>query len=381
MKPLEGYLVLDFCQYLSGPYAALRLADFGAHVWKVENPEGGDLYRSLNISNLRIDGDQPIFHAANRGKESLAVDLKDAAQRPMLEKLIGKADVMLVNYRPGVAKRLGLDYETVRALNPGIVYGSISGYGAEGPWASRSGQDLLAQSVSGLPFLNGNQNQPPLPMGVGVTDIVSGEQLVQGVLSGLYRKAVSGEGACVEVSLLEAALDIQFEGLTAFLNDGELPVRSAVHNANPYIGAPYGIYSTKNGYLAIAMTPIPGLGELLDCPALLAYQDSASWSDKRDEIKAILVGHLLGETTEHWLSLLEPADIWCANVQNWDQLLQTEGYRVLGMEQDAITGNGVPVRTLRCPIRIDGERYYNAKGAPKLGEHDAVYLDQVLRQE
>lgn len=379
MKPLEGYLVLDFTQYLAGPYAALRLADLGAHVLKIENPNGGDLYRSLNISNLRIDGDQPLIHAANRNKESLAIDLKDPEQRPMLEQLIRKADVVLINFRPSVVKKLRLDYETVTAINPKIVYGSISGYGTEGPWAERPGQDLLVQSVSGLAYLNGNRDQPPLPMGVGVTDIVAGEQLVQGVLGGLYSSGVTGEGVKVDVSLLEAALDMQFEGLTAFLNDGELPVRGKVNNANPYIDAPYGIYATKDGYIALAMTPIPRLGELIDCKPLESYTDPLSWNIQKDEIKQILVDHLKQQTTEYWLSILEPADIWCADVMNWDQLMESEGFKALQMVQETVTGNGVPVKTLRCPIRIDGERYFSKKGAPKVNEHDEAALQKLLQ--
>lgn len=380
MKPLEGCLVLDFSQYLAGPYAALRLADMGAWVLKIENPKGGDLYRSLRISNLLIDGDQPLIHAANRNKESLAVDLKSPEQRPMLEKLIRRADVMIINFRPGVAKRLKLDYETVKGMNPQIIYGSISGYGAEGPWSERPGQDLLVQAVSGLAYLNGNGDQPPLPMGVGAADIVSGEHLVQGILAGLYRSGISGEGAQIEVSLLEAALDIQFEGFTAFLNDGEIPVRGLVNNANPYIDAPYGIYSTQDGYIALAMTPILRLGELLGCTALKSYADPLTWNLQKDEIKKILADHLKQETTACWLSILEPADIWCADVMNWDRLMETEGFQVLDMIQETVTGNGVPVKTLRCPICIDGERYFFRKGAPKIGEHDEDALRALLNE-
>ena len=379
MKPLEGMLVLDFSQFLSGPYAGLRLAELGAHVLKIENPKGGDLYRLLSISDLRLDGDQPLFHAANHGKESLAMDLKDPDQRGRLEELLRHADAVLFNYRPGVAERLGLDYDSVRCINPEIIYGSITGYGAEGPWSTRPGQDLLVQSLSGLCWLNGNQSQPPLPMSVGITDIMAGEHLAQGILSGLYRRSVNGEGMRVDVSLLESALDIQFEGFTAFLNDHELPVRSSVNNANAYVAAPYGIYSTKDGYMALAMTPIPTLAKLLSCAELEPYTDPAGWSLQRDEIKSILVRHLKGQTTDYWLSILEPADIWCARVMTWDELMASEGFRLLDMVQKTVTGGGVTVETLACPIRIDGRRYKNGKSAPKLGEHDDAALHALLQ--
>lgn len=379
MKPLEGMFVLDFSQFLSGPYAGLRLAELGAHVLKIENPNGGDLYRLLNISDLRLDGDQPLFHAANHGKESLAMDLKDPSQREQLEELLRRADAVLFNFRPGVAERLGLDYDTVKRINPAVIYGSITGYGTDGPWSTRPGQDLLVQSLSGLCWLNGNQSQPPLPMSVGITDIMAGEHLAQGILSGLYRRSVSGEGMRVDVSLLESALDIQFEGITAFLNDYELPVRSRVNNANAYVAAPYGIYSTADGYMALAMTPIPTLAQLLDCPELEPYTDPAGWSLRRDEIKSILVRHLKTQTTAYWLAILEPADIWCARVMTWDELMDSEGFRLLDMVQGTVTGSGVTVQTLACPILIDGQRYKSAKSAPKLDEHNDAALHALLQ--
>ena len=379
MKPLEGLLVLDFSQFLAGPYAALRLADLGADAVKIENPNGGDICRHMYISNLDIDGDSSLFQAINRNKSSIALDLKAPEARGTLEALIKKADVMLMNFRPGVAARLGLDYDTVHALNPTLVYGDITGYGKEGPWVKRPGQDLLVQSVSGMAWLNGDAQQPPMPVGLSIVDMMAGEHLIQGVLSALVRRGVSGEGAYVEVNMLESALDIQFEGFTAFLNDGhELPVRSSVNNANPYIAAPYGIYETADGYLALAMVPIPRLGELLECQPLLAYTDSADWSGKRDEIKGILVEHLKTRRTGDWLSVLEAADIWCADVLDWNRLMECEGFQALDMVQTVRRANGTALETLRCPIRIDGEVYKSEKAAPKLDEHDPAWLQNLL---
>ena len=180
MKPLEGLLVLDFSQFLAGPYAALRLADLGADAVKIENPNGGDICRHMYISNLDIDGDSSLFQAINRNKSSIALDLKAPEARGTLEALIKKADVMLMNFRPGVAARLGLDYDTVHALNPALVYGDITGYGKEGPWVKRPGQDLLVQSVSGMAWLNGDAQQPPMPVGLSIVDMMAGEHLIQG---------------------------------------------------------------------------------------------------------------------------------------------------------------------------------------------------------
>lgn len=373
MRPLEGITVLDLSQFLSAPSATLRLADLGARVIKVERPGTGDICRTLYISNCDIDGDSSLFHAINRNKSSVTLDLKDPASRPALERLVREADVMVVNYRPGVAERLGVDYETVRGLNPAIVYGEITGYGKKGPWVGRPGQDLLAQSLSGICFLNGNANQPPMPMGLSIGDLFAGQHLAQGLLAGILRAKRTGQGAHVEVDLMRSLLDAQFEVFTTYLNDGHrAPERSAINNANAFIDAPYGIYATADGYLALAMIPIPRLGELVGCEALQAYTDSETWHTKRDEIKAIVAEHLSHQTTDHWLSILEPADVWCADVYTWDKLIGTEAFKSLHMTQEVSRANGTRVQTTCCPIVIDGERPHGGPAAPTAGQDNAL---------
>lgn len=375
MKPLEGITVLDLSQFLSAPSATLRLADLGAKVIKIERPGTGDICRTLYISNCVIDGDSSLFHAINRNKESVALDLKDPASRPVLEKLVAQADVMVVNYRPGVAERLGVDYESMKALNPALVYGEITGYGTKGPWVGKPGQDLLAQSLSGICWLNGNADQPPTPMGLSVGDLFAGQHLAQGLLAGILRAKRTGEGAHVEVDLMRSLLDAQFEVFTTYLNDGHKPpVRSATNNANAFIDAPYGIYSTKDGYLALAMIPVPRLGELIGCETLASYDDPETWHTKRDEIKAIIAEHLLGQTTAHWLSILEPADVWCADVYTWDKLMATEAFESLKMTQEVSRPNGTTLETTCCPILIDGERPCGGPAAPTVGQDNDKYV-------
>ena len=384
MKLLEGLLVLDFSQFLSGPSASLRLADMGARVIKIERPGVGDLCRQLYISNLRLDGDSTLFHSINRNKQSFAADLKDPADLVQIRTLLTRADVMIQNFRPGVIEKIGLGYDALRALNPRLVYGEITGYGNSGPWRTKPGQDLLVQSLSGLPYLNGDAAQPPVPFGLAVADMMAGAHLVQGLLAALVRRGVTGIGGKVEVSLLESILDLQFEVLTSYLNDGgKPPQRSAVNNAHAYLGAPYGIYATADGYLALAMGSILRLGELLDCPALATYTDPASLFDQRDEIKSILVHHLKHQTTQHWLSILEPADIWCADVLTWDSLFAHEAFRSLDMIQTVVresdSQSGTTMRTTRCPIRIDGELLTSSFPAPRIGEHNQLITEEFLK--
>jgi crotonobetainyl-CoA:carnitine CoA-transferase CaiB-like acyl-CoA transferase len=321
MKLLEDILIIDFSQFLSGPSAALRLADMGAEVIKIEKPGTGDICRHLYVSDIVLEGDSTIFHAINRNKKSYAADLKNEHDLEKIKKLLAKADVLMHNFRPGVMERLGLGYEVVKKINPSIVYAEISGYGTEGAWKNLPGQDLLLQAVSGLTWLSSSNDKNPTPMGVAVVDILAGTHLAQGILACLYQRGVSGEGAIVQVSMFESIIDFQFEVLTCYYNDGkQLPKRSAVNGANAYIAAPYGIYATANGYMALAMGNIVELATLLSCSDLLVFSQSAEWFDKRDDIKTILANHLVTQTTQHWLSILEPADIWCAQVLEYKEL-------------------------------------------------------------
>ena len=277
----------------------------------------GELY----VSDIKIEGESTIFHAINRNKQSYVADLKNADDLLKVKQLLAKADVMLHNFRPGVMDRIGLDYKTVKAINPGIVYAEVSGYGNEGPWKDLPGQDLLLQAVSGLTWLTKNESDDPTPMGVAVVDILAGTHVAQGILAALYQRAINNEGALIQVSMIESIIDFQFEVLTCFYNDGnKLPVRSSVNNGHAYISAPYGIYKTTNGYLALAMGDILELGQLLGCISLAIYTQPSEWFEKRDEIKKVLADHLETKTTECWLALLEPADIWCAKVMDYDSL-------------------------------------------------------------
>ena len=372
--PLAGVLVIDMCQFLSGPYASLRLMDMGARVIKIERPDGGDLSRRLYLSDTEIGGDSTIFHAINRSKESLALDLKRPEDLKALKTLLGRADVVLQNFRPGVIGRLGLDYPSVKALNPGIVYGSITGYGEAGPWLDRPGQDLLAQARSGVMWLNGDEGQGPVPFGLAIADMLAGAALAQGILAGLVRRGRTGEGSLIETSLLEALVDFQFEVLSTYLNDGERPPRRAsFRSAHAYLSAPYGVYATADGYLAVAMTPLGRLEELLELRALAPYSANPSrWFTDRDAIKTIIAERLAGQSTAHWLAILEPADIWCAKVLTWSELLQSEGFKVLDMLQEVRRADGVCIRTTRSPLRINGKRATSERAAPRVGEQSAA---------
>ncbi|MEM1210929.1 MAG: CaiB/BaiF CoA-transferase family protein [Planctomycetota bacterium] len=385
MKPLEGLTVLDFSVFLAGPVCALRLADLGARVIKVERPDGGDLCRSLYISEHDVDGDSTLFHSINRNKESFAANLKAPEDAAAVRELIKTADVLITNFRPGVMDRIGFGYDAVRELNPRLVYGSISGYGDEGPWVRKPGQDLLAQALSGVMWLTGDgalgegDEAAPVPMGLAVADMFAGHFMAQGLLALLVRRGVTGEGGLVEVSLLEAMLDFQFEVLTTHLNDGgRMPERSAVGNGHAYLSAPYGVYKTADGWLAVAMCPLPKLGEVIGLPALDDYDATQAFRE-RDTIKGLIAAHLKTQTTDHWLGLLEPADLWCAPVLDWPALMEHEAFSVLDWPQRITRPDGQAFTACRCPLRIDRSVLKSTKHAPSIGEQTQAILQELGR--
>ena len=344
-RPLEGIIALDFSQYLAGPSAALRLADLGARVIKVENPKTGDSSRHLSLKNMVYDGDSVNFQAINRDKESFAANLKDPEDLKLVKALVKKADVLIENFRPGIMAKFGLDYESASVLNPRLVYATVTGYGTEGPWKSKPGQDLLLQSMSGLAYTNGNGDQPPTPLGISMADTFAGNHMVDGILACLVRRSRTGKGGRVEVS------------------------------------APYGIYETSDGYIAVSMGSVSRLGHILGCPELAAYTDESQWFQKRDEIQTVLARHLKGRPTFVWLTLLDEAGYWASAVLNWRQLTGSAAYQALDFSQDIRRPDLPQLLTTRCPIRCDGQLLRTRKWAPRLGEDTARITEDLALKE
>ena len=271
--PMSGLRVIDVGTFLAGPYAASMLGEFGAEVLKVEHPIAGDPMRRFGTESKRHDATL-AWLSEGRNKKSVTLDLRQQEGVELFLKLVAKSDVLIENFRPGVMKKLGLGFEAVQPMNPNLIYGTVTGYGSTGPWAGKPGQDLLAQSMSGLAWLSGNADQGPVPMGLAIADLTCSAHLVEGVLACLVRRGITGAGGRVEVSLLESILDLQFEVITTHLNDGgRTPERSAVNNGHAYLGAPYGIYATADGHLALAMGVVPRLGELLGCAPSIGEQN------------------------------------------------------------------------------------------------------------
>ena len=377
MAPLENLIVLEFCQYMSGPSAGLRMADLGATVIKIERPGSGEGGRQLAIKNLFAGNNSVLFHTINRNKQSYSANLKDPEDLQKIKKLIAKADVMIHNFRPGVMEKLGLGYQDASSLNPRIIYGEISGYGKQGKWKNKPGQDLLLQSVSGLTWLSGNKQDPPIPFGISIADYMCGTHLVQGILAALISRGKTGQGMLVEVNLLASLIDFQFEVITTHLNDGEqLPNRAEYGNAHAYLSAPYGIYATKDGYLAMAMESLEYLTKTLQIPQIKPLiQDGFT---HRAAIMEAIAGALKKQNTADWLAIFEPADIWCAAVQDYHAFTAHEGYKVMQLEQEIKFADGKKLKTTRCPIRIDGQIFGSTLPGPEVGAHNQFIEENII---
>src|SRR6056300_1202802 len=366
-KPLECLLVLEFSQFLAGPSAGLKLADLGARVIKIERPIKGEACRQLSIKDLFVDESSLLFHTINRNKESFAANLKNREELEQVKKLISKADVMSHNFRPGVMEKIGLTYKDVLKINPKIIYGAITGYGDKGPWAHKPGQDLLVQSLSGLTWLSGKHSQGPVPFGLAVADLMCGNHFVQGLLAALLKRAKTQKGVLVELSLLESALDVQFEALTIYLNNGgQLIDRADVEgNAHAFLSAPYGIYQTSDGYLALAMGDLMLLGETLALD-FKKYEQKQTWFLERPAIRKSIQTRLLNHTTAHWLDLLRKKGFWCEKVFDYDVLNAQSFMEDLQLKQSILHADSTTMVTTRCPIKIDGEILIAPKAAPQV---------------
>ncbi|MFM6975820.1 MAG: CaiB/BaiF CoA transferase family protein [Sphingobacteriaceae bacterium] len=379
MRPLEGLVVLEFSQFLAGPSAGLKLADMGARVIKIERPVKGEACRQLSIKDIFVDDSSLLFHTINRNKESFAADLKNPDDLALVKQLIAKANILTHNFRPGVMEKIGLDFDQVQAINPQIIYAVVSGYGNKGPWAAKPGQDLLVQSLSGLTWLSGRKTDGPVPFGLAVADLMCGNHLVQGILAALLKRAKTRKGVLVEVSLLESALDIQFEAITSYLNDGgQLPLRGeSKGSAHAFLSAPYGIYETQDGFMALAMADLLLIGRILEID-LSNFANKKQWFTHRDQIRDLIAAKLKGNPTQYWLQLLQAQGVWCGAVLNYAELDEQTFVKDLQLKQSITNKNGKAMVTTRNPIRFDGAILTSAQAAPQVGEHNQMIQAQFL---
>lgn len=376
MNILSGIRVLDCSIAMAGPFAAQRLGDLGADVVKVE-PVKGEWQRHVSAGGAHGNRVNVSFLSLNRNKRSLAIDLKSSEGKAILLELVKTADVFLQNYRPGVAKRLGVDYETLSAINPRLVYVSMSGYGESGPYVNRPGQDLILQGMSGAMLSAGREGEAPLAAGQYLVDAITAYTAFEGALAALLHRERTGEGQKVEVNMLDAIATIQMQELSVFTVGGKQQKRSAEPHAHVYIRAPYGAFATKDGFIVVAFPSLKKFGELIGEPSFLDMDDEADTFTRRDEIFARTRERLLEKTSAEWLRLFEAADIWAGPVYGYKELVDDPQVRHNStfVEYDHPTEGrvktpGFPIKFSKTPSTVD-------RGAPLAGEHTREVLAEA----
>jgi crotonobetainyl-CoA:carnitine CoA-transferase CaiB-like acyl-CoA transferase len=374
MGMLDGVRVVSFTHFLQGPSATQMLADLGAEVIKIEPPTGA-FERSWSGPDAFLGDESVFFLLGNRNVRSLVVDLKDPEWLEVVRRLADEADVLIQSFRPGVMDRLGLGYEELSSRNPRLVYCSLSGYGGDGPYRDRPGQDVLVQSMSGLAAATGSADTPPTPVGASLVDQHGAVLGAFGILAALQGRERTGRGVHVESNLLNAALDLQIEPLSYFLN-GFVGQRSSSGVSSPYYKAPYGVFSTADGHLTLSLNSLEVLAGVFDDEWFLEIGEESSY-ERREEVNERIAKHMLHRSTQEWSEAFATAKIWWAPVYSYadvvhdPQVLHNNTF--VDLDHPRVGG----VRLLAHPVTYDGERPGVRTAPPDLGAANSELLKEL----
>jgi formyl-CoA transferase len=372
--PLAGIRVVELASYVTGPHAAALLADMGAEVIKVEERTQGDPFRGWGSG-----GYSPTFRSCNRGKRSLAIDLRKPEARRIVAGLVDRADVLVENYRPGVLDRFGLGYEAVSARNPRIVYCSVSGFGSSGPYRDRPGYDTVGQAMSGLLGMT-TDFEAPVTMGVSFSDHITGEAAAFGIVAALVGRGASGPGRLVETSLLQATTAFLAENAARYFDEGEVPTRAT----RAKIAQAYAFVAGDGGPFVVHLSSPPkfweGLTNAVGRPELYAdarFADRAARIRNYDELSAILGETFRTAPRADWLSRLEANDVPAGPINRFDEVFADPGIQALGMVRNVEHPKFGSMRLLAGPVTVSGHDEADIGPPPLLGEHTEVILGEL----
>ncbi|MEX0957537.1 MAG: CoA transferase [Rhizobiaceae bacterium] len=377
--PLEGVRVVDFTQVMLGPCCTQMLADYGAEVIKIEKEKIGDLSRwSLGSDPDGLNN--PVFCSLNRNKKSVALNLKSEEACRQVRELIDGADVVVSNFRPGVMERMGFGYEELRKTNPGVIFALGTGFGLEGPYVHKGGQDILAQAMSGVMDRKSDPNLPTSIYSTALCDYSAGMHLVQGILLALIQRDKTGEGQEVSVSLYNSMLAMQMQEAAVRmmrnkdLNWGAFPLT--------------GVYETSDNSIvmvgAFKENPLRDICEALGIDDLSKderYADFDRQAENRADLQAIFRGKFATNGRAHWLQRLEAVDILCAPVKTLEEALQDEQTLVNRMILDVGHSKGGPIRLIGSPIDMSAAPVTVRRPPPQLGEHNGEYLGPATTEK
>lgn len=372
---LNGIRIINFCHFLQGPAGAQYLADMGADVIKVE-PIAGAHERRWSGADVFVEGISGFYLCANRNNRSIGIDLKHPDGVEVARRLIASADVIMENFRPGVFAKLGFDDETLKAINPSLIYASASGFGSSGPMAFKPGQDLLVQARSGLMSVTGTPENGPTAVGSAIVDQHGGALFALGILGALVRKLKTGKGTRVEASLLNSGIDLQQEPLVNFLA-GKIS-RNALkrdkHLATWFHAAPYGVYAAKDGHVVISLNELKNLSDALSEPTLMGLAERHPYKD-RDIYARQLASAVEKYTMKELESRFDARSIWWAPITYYDELLQDPQVKHLGIFRE-VKVKGRTIHLVNHPNKYDGQTPELRVLALEIGEH----TEEVLRE-
>lgn len=374
--PLSGVKVLDLTRVLSGPFCTALLGDMGADVIKVEAPEGD----SVRGQGAMKDGLSWYFAQFNRNKRSIRLDLRKPEAKAILARLIAQADVLVENFRPGVLARLGFDDNRLKALRPSLVVCSINGFGSTGPYKDRPAFDFIAQAMSGFMSVNGQANEPPLRSGLPISDLVAGLYAALSIAAAVPRAKATGQGQRAEVSLTNGLVSLLAYIATNYFATGAAPARSG--NDHP-IAAPYGLFPTRDGQIALAPADDAFFGRLADALGLAELKTDPLYATQtarvanRTRINAIVGGKLAANSTAYWVETLNKAGVPCGPVNSIAEVFQDPQILAQQMVLDVDQPGHGPVRMLGFPIKFSGSPCQVRRPAPRLGEHSDEILDEL----
>jgi formyl-CoA transferase len=372
--PLQGITVVEFADYVTGPYAAALLADLGARVIKIEAPGQGDPFRGWGAG-----GYSATFCSVNRGKESITLDLRVPAAQEVARALVARADVFIENHRPGVAERLGLGYERLQALNPRLVYCSISGFGQDGPYRDRPGYDTIGQALGGLLSLLTDRHDPK-GMGISLSDHLAGVFAAYGILAALVGRAQTGRGQRVETSLLQATVAFIGENAARYFETGEVPDRAhRTHQAQVYAfvagdGLPFVIHLSSPQKFFVGLTRAIERPELATDPR---FADRAARQRHYADLEAILRDVFRQQPRAVWLERLHAHDVPAAPLYNLAEVFVDPQVRHLGMERTLYHPERGPVRLVESAVRLSDHAEPSPLPPPVLGEHTEAVLHEL----
>jgi crotonobetainyl-CoA:carnitine CoA-transferase CaiB-like acyl-CoA transferase len=375
MLPLDGFRVLDLTRFLSGPYCTMVLAEFGADVIKIEQPVTGDDSRRMAP---KVNGESYPFAMPNRSKRSVSLDLKSERGKQLFLELAKDADLIIENFRPGVVKRLGIGYEDIKAINPDILYTSISGFGQTGPYKERPGFDIMAQGVVGFMRMTGEPGGKPAKIGIAINDIAAGVTAVYSIMAAEMNRRATGEGQYIDISLVDAGLAWTVWESGAYFADGEVPQATGTRHRR---STPYQAYRTADGYVVIGanndrlwlrlINDVLGTPEWAEDPRFATLPDRMKNIDELErEIEAITTT----ASTHEWIDRLDKAGVVGGPVLTYDEALQDEHVLSRNMVVDVEHPVIGPMKTIGPPAKFSGLDF-NVRGpAPWLGQHTAEVL-------